>query len=122
MDLATSSGPTTQSAEAPQPTPPPGHGHPTACLNCGTSLTGLFCAQCGQSAHMHRFTAAHLPHELLHGVWHVDSGLPFTLKEMLVRPGHTVHRYLAGVWGCFNRSRCCCCWPARRRSSCCCCT
>lgn len=67
-----------------------------ACLNCGAALAGPFCAQCGQSAHTHRFTAAHLLHELPHSVWHVDRGLPYTIKEMLVRPGRTMRRYLAG--------------------------
>ncbi|GAA3924521.1 DUF3667 domain-containing protein [Hymenobacter algoricola] len=76
--------------------PAPDDHAPLACLNCEASLTGAFCAQCGQSAATHRFTLAHLLHEIPHSIWHVDRGLPYTLKEMLVRPGHTIRRYLAG--------------------------
>ncbi|HEX8329713.1 MAG TPA: DUF3667 domain-containing protein [Hymenobacter sp.] len=73
------------------------HAEPdAACLNCSAVLTGPFCAQCGQSANTHRFTFAHLLHEVPHSIWHVDRGLPYTIKEMLVRPGHTMRRYLAG--------------------------
>lgn len=67
-----------------------------ACLNCAAPLTGPYCAQCGQSAHTHRFTWAYLLHEIPHSVWHVDKGLPYTIWEMLVRPGLTMRRYLVG--------------------------
>lgn len=84
--------PSAPSAAPPVETAPP---LPT-CLNCGTSLQGPFCAQCGQSAHTHRFTWAHLLHEIPHSVWHVDRGLPHTLKVLFLRPGQTLRRYLAG--------------------------
>lgn len=67
-----------------------------ACLNCAAVLTGPYCAQCGQDAHTQRFSWAYLLHEIPHSVWHVDKGLPYTIWEMLVRPGRTMRRYLAG--------------------------
>jgi hypothetical protein len=69
---------------------------PAACLNCTAPLTGPYCAQCGQDAHTQRFSWGYLLHEIPHSVWHVDKGLPYTIWEMLVRPGATMRRYLAG--------------------------
>jgi hypothetical protein len=69
---------------------------PAACLNCEAALTGPYCAQCGQDAHTQRFSWGYLLHEIPHSVWHVDKGLPYTIWEMLVRPGATMRRYLAG--------------------------
>ena len=69
---------------------------PPACLNCEAPLTGPYCARCGQDAHTHRFTWGYLLHEIPHSVWHVDKGLPYTIWQMLRRPGPTMRRYLAG--------------------------
>ncbi|KAA9327077.1 DUF3667 domain-containing protein [Hymenobacter busanensis] len=72
------------------------HSAPHACLNCGHPLSSRFCPDCGQPANTHRITTAHLLHDIPHSVWHVDRGLPYTIREMLLRPGRTVRRYLAG--------------------------
>ncbi|KAA9327076.1 DUF3667 domain-containing protein [Hymenobacter busanensis] len=76
--------------------PPAVHPAPHACLNCGTTLHDHFCARCGQSADTHRFTTRHLLHEIPHSIWHVDKGLLYTLREMLLRPGAALRGYLAG--------------------------
>lgn len=70
--------------------------HTADCLNCGTPLTGRYCADCGQAGATHRFTVGHLLHEIPHSIWHVDKGILFTLREMLRRPGTTLRAYLAG--------------------------
>ncbi|MDO7853829.1 DUF3667 domain-containing protein [Hymenobacter convexus] len=88
---------TVAEAEAAPATLPPDHAHPTACLDCGTALTGKFCAHCGQPANTHRITLKHLLlHDLPHSVWHVDKGLAYTFYQMLTRPGLTIRGYLAG--------------------------
>ncbi|MCR5889245.1 DUF3667 domain-containing protein [Hymenobacter sp. J193] len=70
---------------------------PHACLNCGTTLHDEFCAHCGQAASTHRrITLGHWLHDIPHSIWHVDKGLPYTLQQMLRRPGPTLQRYLAG--------------------------
>lgn len=67
------------------------------CLNCTHTVTGKFCAACGQKADTHRITLRHFfMHDLLHGLWHVEKGLFFTLKESLIRPGTTARNYIAG--------------------------
>jgi hypothetical protein len=67
------------------------------CLNCGTQLTGKFCQECGQSASTHRLSIKHfVMHDIVHGMWHVDRGLLFTLGCLFTRPGDFVHEYIGG--------------------------
>lgn len=66
-----------------------------ACLNCGTALTGEFCSNCGQAAHVHRTLAA-IGHDLLHGVWHFEGKIWRTLPMLFTRPGALTRRYIAG--------------------------
>ncbi|MDY3548957.1 DUF3667 domain-containing protein [Riemerella anatipestifer] len=33
---------------------------------------------------------------MIHGIWHLDSGIFFTLKELLVRPGHSIREFIQG--------------------------
>lgn len=67
------------------------------CLNCNEKLVGNFCYNCGQKADTHRITTKHfLFHDILHGVWHIDKGILFTLKEAIVRPGQAALDYIKG--------------------------
>lgn len=67
------------------------------CSNCDSPLSGNFCSSCGQSAETHRITAKHfVEHELIHGVWHMDNKIIFTLKELFTRPGKAAKDYLSG--------------------------
>jgi len=75
--------------------PADGHTHETACLNCGAALTGAFCAQCGQAAHVHRTLAAFF-HDLLHGVFHFEGRVWHTLPMLALRPGQLTRRYIDG--------------------------
>lgn len=71
--------------------------HSHACLNCGATLTGAYCQDCGQKADTHRITLSHLiKHDLVHGIWHFDKGLLFTLREALLRPGYMAMNYIKG--------------------------
>jgi len=67
-----------------------------ACPSCGQSGTGRYCAACGEARHAHRITVAHLLHEVFHLFTHVEQGFLYTLRELLLRPGTTQARYLAG--------------------------
>lgn len=66
------------------------------CLNCNHKLTGNFCVYCGQAAGTERINGRHLAEELQHGLLHIDKGLLYTLKELFIRPGKTIHNYLDG--------------------------
>lgn len=67
------------------------------CLNCDQVLPGPYCTRCGQKASTHRYSVKHfVVHDLVHGVWHVDKGLLFTLKGLFTRPGHSIRAFIEG--------------------------
>ncbi|WP_199555618.1 DUF3667 domain-containing protein [Sandaracinobacteroides hominis] len=69
-----------------------GHG---ACLNCEAPLSGAYCSNCGQKAHLHR-SILHAVEEFLHGILHFDSKLWHTLPLLLFRPGKLTWDYVHG--------------------------
>jgi hypothetical protein len=71
--------------------------HSTTCLNCEEKLNGNFCSNCGQKSDTHRITLKHfLFHDVLHGVWHIDKGILFTIKQAIIRPGQAALDYISG--------------------------
>ncbi|MBI1402065.1 MAG: DUF3667 domain-containing protein [Porphyrobacter sp.] len=69
--------------------------HPGPCANCGAGLTGHYCSECGQSAHVHRSLAA-IGHDIMHGVLHLDGKLFHTLPLLVFKPGQLTRRYVNG--------------------------
>jgi hypothetical protein len=69
-----------------------GHGN---CRNCGAILTGSYCSNCGQAAHLHRSLPS-LGHDILHGVFHFEGKVWRTLPELFLRPGRLTRRYIDG--------------------------
>jgi len=78
----------------------PSHDHsaggPVICLNCDHEYVGRYCSECGQRADTHRINWHYIWHEIPHSVWHYDSGIFFTLRELITRPGYTIRDFLAG--------------------------
>ena len=72
-----------------------GHTHEGVCLNCGASLVGPHCHECGQHAHVHR-TLGEFFHDLLHGAFHFDGKTWRTLPLLAWKPGELTRRYIAG--------------------------
>ena len=72
-----------------------GHTHEANCLNCGAQLTGPFCHQCGQHAHVHRTLSAFF-HDFLHGVLHFEGKIWRTLPLLAWKPGELTRRYIDG--------------------------
>lgn len=68
----------------------------TLCKNCDTTLTGRYCIECGQSADTERISYHSIIHEIEHGIIHIDKGIFYTIKELVLRPGRTIKGYLAG--------------------------
>jgi rRNA maturation protein Nop10 len=66
------------------------------CLNCTNETINNFCSVCGQKNSTHRFTIQHFLHDFLHGVFHLDKGFFYTLKELFTRPGHSTREYIQG--------------------------
>jgi hypothetical protein len=71
--------------------------HSSNCLNCDQKILGKFCHDCGQKSDTHRITLKHLIfHDILHGIWHFEKGIFFTMKEALTRPGQAALDYISG--------------------------
>jgi len=69
----------------------------SSCLNCGTELIGKFCHNCSQKSTTQRLNIKHfIQHDIIHGVFHFDKGLPFTLKEIILRPATVAKNYIHG--------------------------
>ncbi len=65
------------------------------CANCGAALSGRFCANCGQPAHLHR-SLGHMFEEMLHGIIHFDAKAWRTLPMLIGRPGTLTRNYVFG--------------------------
>jgi hypothetical protein len=72
-----------------------GHTHEKNCLNCGTPLTGPYCAACGQKAHVHRSVRGFLQ-DFLQGMLNFEGKIWRTLPMLVWRPGEMTKRYIAG--------------------------
>ncbi len=67
------------------------------CKNCGKLTTGNFCANCGQKTSVHRYSFKHfIQNNLIHGIWSINNGLFFTIKELFTRPGHSIREFIYG--------------------------
>jgi len=66
------------------------------CKNCGGTLTGKFCVNCGQRADVHLPTTRELVHEALEGITHSDSRLWRTLRTLWFKPGKLTLEFVAG--------------------------
>jgi hypothetical protein len=71
----------------------------TRCANCDRAIDGTdqkFCPSCGQPTPMHRIDWHFLGHELEHSVLHMDRGIFYSLKNLILRPGHFIRDYIEG--------------------------
>lgn len=69
------------------------------CINCHRAIDvpdQKFCPSCGQPTPVHRIDWHFLGHELEHSVLHMDRGILYSLKELMLRPGHLIRDYLDG--------------------------
>lgn len=70
-----------------------------ACADCGRAVDGpaqKFCPSCGQPTPVHRIDWHFMAHELEHSVLHMDRGILYSLKELMLRPGRLMRDYLEG--------------------------
>ena len=73
-----------------------------ACANCGRAIAGTdqkFCPACGQPTPAHRIDWHFLGHALEHSVLHMDRGILYSLKELMLRPGRLMRDYINGRRG-----------------------
>jgi hypothetical protein len=65
------------------------------CGNCGSTLTGPYCSNCGQHAHESARSIAALFHDAWHIATHVDDRFWQTMYTLLLRPGKLTKEYFA---------------------------
>lgn len=66
------------------------------CKNCNQNFKGHFCNNCGQSAETHKMNFHLLQHDIQEGLFHFEKGIPFTIKQLFTRPGHSIREFLEG--------------------------
>lgn len=67
-----------------------------SCLNCGTTLGGQYCGNCGQRARSRLISIWELVREAFGDLFEIDSRLWQTLVPLLARPGRLTRDYLRG--------------------------
>ena len=66
------------------------------CLNCGSTLSGQYCGNCGQRAHSRLISIWQLLREAFGDLLELDSRLWRTLIPLTIRPGKLTRDYLEG--------------------------
>lgn len=82
-----------RAADRPLESAPASH----VCANCGTTLIGPYCSDCGQRHHTHPVhSLRHFIQEATEDLTHADSRLWRTMSALLLRPGFLTEAFLAG--------------------------
>lgn len=68
----------------------------TDCLNCGTTVTGPYCQQCGQKNLVPKQSLWHLITHFFNDITHFDGRFFKTLKLLLARPGFVSAEWVRG--------------------------
>lgn len=66
------------------------------CKNCEKSVEGNYCSHCGQKSATRRIDATYVRHEIPNSIFQLDRGFLFTVKELFLRPGHSIRAFLHG--------------------------
>ncbi|MEO6454278.1 MAG: DUF3667 domain-containing protein [Ginsengibacter sp.] len=66
------------------------------CKACGFSGIGNYCNHCGQVYHIKRITFSTLLHDIFHFFTHLDKGFGYTVKMLIIAPGHMQREYIEG--------------------------
>lgn len=69
-------------------------GNNKTCTNCHAPNIETFCPNCGQPAQLKRIDSHYVAHEIQH-LFHIEKGVFFTAKELLLRPGVRIREYLS---------------------------
>lgn len=63
------------------------------CKNCNYPVNHEYCPKCGHPAKLKRIDRHYIVHEIVH-VLHVEKGLLYTIRELLLRPGKSVRQFI----------------------------
>ncbi|MFQ5634318.1 MAG: DUF3667 domain-containing protein [Gammaproteobacteria bacterium] len=71
--------------------------HPRgSCLNCNATLSGRYCHECGQAAHVRGLSMRELLNEFVNEIYYLESRTWRSLLPLLFRPGRITDEYLGG--------------------------
>lgn len=68
----------------------------SSCKNCGAEVSRPFCSECGQKGQIKVVNFQYVLEEIVGGIFQVDYGFFYTVKELFARPGHSIRQYLQG--------------------------
>jgi hypothetical protein len=81
----------------PDPTSEPGAFSVSVCGNCGATLAGPFCSQCGEKKFSREdYSLRHFVEEALDGLTNFDTRFLRTLKLLLTKPGALSNAFFHG--------------------------
>lgn len=66
------------------------------CKNCNHIFTGHYCNNCGQTAETYKLNWHFLWHDAQHSLLHFDVGIPYSIKQLFTRPGHSIREFIDG--------------------------
>jgi hypothetical protein len=66
------------------------------CKNCNHQFEERYCGNCGQPADTHKMNVHFLWHDIQHGLFHFDSGILYTVKQLFTRPGNAIREFIEG--------------------------
>ena len=66
------------------------------CKSCGFQGTGNYCNNCGQSFKIKRISFPGLLRDILHFFTHLEKGFGYSLKQLIIAPGHMQRTYIEG--------------------------
>jgi Protein of unknown function (DUF3667) len=64
------------------------------CTSCNQDIPENYCTKCGEPARLKRIDWHYVQHEIEH-VLHLEKGIFYTVKELLIRPGQTIHNFIS---------------------------
>jgi len=66
------------------------------CKNCEQNFSGNFCYNCGQKSKVERINFNYIINEIPNSLFQLNRGIIYTIKELLIRPGHSIREFLSG--------------------------
>ncbi len=66
------------------------------CRSCGYSGNESYCSRCGEPYKVKKISIPGLLHDIFHLFTHLDRGFGYTLKMLVLAPGHMQREYIDG--------------------------
>jgi len=66
------------------------------CKNCEQKFEGNYCNNCGQESNVGNISLKQTFNSILNGLFQLDRGFFFTIKELFLKPGGSIRHYIEG--------------------------